>query len=184
MRLRCFVAACFLLPSRLRCAALRVCLALTRRAAQLDTQRLHAEVDACEAACAALRSPVVYCHNDLLAPNVLVSTAPGAAPELYLIDFEYGCYNFRGFDLGNHFNEWAGFDCEYRRYPDDAQQRAFLAAYAGGEGPAARAASLQVDALVIEANVFALASHLYWGIWALIQAKCVHARAREKEKEG
>jgi hypothetical protein len=32
-----------------------------------------------------------------------------------------------------------------------------------------------VAALVVEANVFSLASHLYWGIWALIQAKCVHA---------
>ena len=133
-------------------------------------------MDACEAACGALRSPVVYCHNDLLAPNVLLSTSEAAPGELYLIDFEYGSYNYRGFDLGNHFNEWAGFDCEYWRYPDDAQQRAFLAAYAGGEaGPAPAAQSPEVDALVVEANVFSLASHLYWGIWALIQAKCVHA---------
>ena len=133
-------------------------------------------MDACEAACGALRSPVVYCHNDLLAPNVLLSTSEAAPGELYLIDFEYGSYNYRGFDLGNHFNEWAGFDCEYWRYPDDAQQRAFLAAYAGGEaGPAPAAHSPEVDALVVEANVFSLASHLYWGIWALIQAKCVLA---------
>ena len=121
----------------------------------------------------------MYCHNDLLAPNVLLSTSEAAPGELYLIDFEYGCYNYRGFDLGNHFNEWAGFDCEYWRYPDDAQQRAFLAAYAGGEaGPAPEAHSPEVDALVVEANVFSLASHLYWGIWALIQAKCVHACLR------
>ena len=143
---------------------------------QLDAPSLRGEVDACEAACGALRSPVVYCHNDLLAPNVLLSTSEAAPGMLYLIDFEYGCYNYRGFDLGNHFNEWAGFDCEYWRYPDDAQQRAFLAAYAGGEaGPAPEAQSPEVDALVVEANVFSLASHLYWGIWALIQAKCVHA---------
>jgi hypothetical protein len=24
-------------------------------------------------------------------------------------------YNYRGFDLGNHFNEYAGFDCDYSR---------------------------------------------------------------------
>ena len=150
---------------------------LTRRVAtQLDAPSLRGEVDACEAACSALRSPVVYCHNDLLAPNVLLSTSEAAPGELYLIDFEYGCYNYRGFDLGNHFNEWAGFDCEYWRYPDDAQQRVFLAAYAGGDaGPAPEAHSPEVDALVVEANVFSLASHLYWGIWALIQAKCVRA---------
>ena len=34
---------------------------------------------------------------------------------LHLIDFEYGAYNHRGFDFGNHFNEWAGFDCDYAR---------------------------------------------------------------------
>jgi ethanolamine kinase len=120
---------------------------------------------------------VVYCHNDLLAPNVLLSTSASAPGELHLIDFEYGCYNYRGFDLGNHFNEWAGFDCEYWRYPADTQQRAFLAAYAGGDVPAAETDSPAVDALVIEANVFSLASHLYWGIWALIQAKCAPPRA-------
>ncbi len=94
---------------------------------------------------------------------------------LHVIDFEYGCYNFRGFDLGNHFNEWAGFDGEYWRYPDSAQQRTFLAAYAaagssGGDGGAAPSAD-ELDALVVEANVFSLASHLYWGVWSLIQAK-------------
>jgi ethanolamine kinase len=90
---------------------------------------LSAEVDAVEAACAALASPVVYCHNDLLAPNLLLGTpdaapasasaqAPSAQQEaaLHIIDFEYGGYNYRGFDLGNHFNEWAGFDCDYSRY--------------------------------------------------------------------
>ena len=166
--LRAALRLCCLLPYVLFCA----------NGAQLDAGSLRGEVAACEAACCALRSPVVYCHNDLLAPNVLLSTiSSGAgAGELHFIDFEYGCYNYRGFDLGNHFNEWAGFDCDYRRYPDDAQQRAFLAAYAAGEGgapPDPAPASPEVDALVVEANVFSLASHLYWGIWALIQAKRV-----------
>ena len=142
--------------------------------------QLAAEVDEVQAACDALHSPVVYSHNDLLAPNFLIQDpAPGdgSPAALYLIDFEYGCYNHRGFDLGNHFNEWAGFDCLYGQYPTDAQQRRFLGAYAvaaglvGGEGEEGTASSRVVDALVVEANVFSLASHLYWGIWALIQAK-------------
>ena len=84
------------------------------------------EVAQLEAACAALASPVVYCHNDLLAPNLLLEdvgvegaearAAAKATAPLHVIDFEYGGYNYRGFDLGNHFNEWAGFDCEYERY--------------------------------------------------------------------
>ena len=28
--------------------------------------------------------------------------------EVTLIDFEYGGANYRGFDLANHWNEWAG----------------------------------------------------------------------------
>ena len=31
----------------------------------------------------------------------------------YVIDFEYGAYGYRGYDLGNHFNEYAGFECDY-----------------------------------------------------------------------
>ncbi len=95
---------------------------------QLQVGSLAAEVAEVEAACASLASPVVYCHNDLLAPNLLLATPPprceGASerppadtpPALTIIDFEYGGYNYRGFDLGNHFNEWAGFDCDYSRY--------------------------------------------------------------------
>lgn len=33
-----------------------------------------------------------------------------------MIDFEYGSYNYRGFDIGNHFNEYAGYDCDYTLY--------------------------------------------------------------------
>ena len=63
--------------------------------------------------------------------------------------------------------------CVVHRYPNDAQQRAFLAAYAAGdEAGAASASEAEVEALAREANVFSLASHLYWGVWALIQAKC------------
>lgn len=36
--------------------------------------------------------------------------------KLYLIDFEYGSYNYRGYDIGNHFSEYAGYDCDYSLY--------------------------------------------------------------------
>ncbi|KAG6401613.1 hypothetical protein SASPL_138477 [Salvia splendens] len=50
-------------------------------------------------------APVVYCHNDLLSGNLMLNENEG---KLYFIDFEYGSYSYRGFDLGNHFNEYAG----------------------------------------------------------------------------
>lgn len=40
------------------------------------------------------------------------------AGEVQIIDFEYGAFTFAAFDLGNHFNEYAGFECEYARFPD------------------------------------------------------------------
>ena len=46
-----------------------------------------------------------FCHNDLLCGNIMVNDSTAA---ITLIDFEYGGTNFRGFDIANHFNEWAG----------------------------------------------------------------------------
>ena len=43
----------------------------------------------------------------------------------------------------------------------------------------------ELDAAVAEANVFALVSHQYWGIWALVQASthCIQYRQRGMHKE-
>lgn len=60
-------------------------------------------------------SPVVFCHNDMQEGNILLRNdrdepvdlnhiTPG---DLVIIDFEYCCYNHRGFDIANHFNEFA-----------------------------------------------------------------------------
>lgn len=37
-------------------------------------------------------------------------------PELMIIDFEYCAYNYRGFDLANHFIEWT-IDYTIKDYP-------------------------------------------------------------------
>jgi ethanolamine kinase len=48
---------------------------------------------------------VAFCHNDILAANVLYNEETKA---IRLIDFEYGGINYVGFDIANHFNEYAG----------------------------------------------------------------------------
>ena len=53
----------------------------------------------------ALRSPVVLCHNDLQEGNVMWDGNP--EQQVQLIDFEYCSSGYRGFDIGNHFCEWA-----------------------------------------------------------------------------
>lgn len=66
------------------------------------------------------------------------ATPPGPLPEeasasvaaaMQIIDYEYSAYGPRGFDFGNHFNEYAGFDCDYSRYPQPHQQRLFFTHY-------------------------------------------------------
>ncbi len=127
---------------------------------------------------------VVFSHNDLLSGNILALA--GDESRVQLIDFEYGGYNYAGFDVGNHFCEHAGFDFDLDKwYPKPEVAKHFLQAYVARRMPdAASAASKQFsgpDAEACEeafwaegvrvANLFALASHFFWGLWAVIQSK-------------
>jgi len=59
--------------------------------------------------------PVTFCHNDLQEGNILLRQNMGKF-ELVLIDFEYCSYNYRGFDIANHFMEWK-YDYTASEYP-------------------------------------------------------------------
>ncbi|KAJ3399111.1 hypothetical protein HDV05_002048, partial [Chytridiales sp. JEL 0842] len=88
------------------------------------------------------------------------------------IDYEYGQYNPRGFDIGNHFCEFAGFDCDWELYPSKEQQMKWLASYlraskADGTEPTPK----ELAHIYAEVNKYALAAHMFWGVWALIQAE-------------
>lgn len=57
--------------------------------------------------------------------------------EAYFVDFEYGGYAFRGFDIGNHFNEHCGLECDYSKYPTKDFQLEWIKWYlqaGGGKG--------------------------------------------------
>lgn len=89
--------------------------------------------------------------------------------EIHFIDFEYGGNNYRGFDIGNHFCEYAGFECDYSRYPSKDRQirwlRKYLTSYHGSEPK-----PCELEDVYLEVNVFALCAHYFWGLWALVQA--------------
>ncbi|KAJ9163121.1 hypothetical protein P3X46_022824 [Hevea brasiliensis] len=114
-----------------------------------------------------LNAPVVFSHNDLLSGNLMLNEDED---KLYFIDFEYGSYSYRGFDIGNHFNEYAGYDCDYSLYPSKDEQYHFFRHYLQPE-KLHEVSDKDLEALYIETNTFALASHLFWALWALIQAK-------------
>ena len=111
-------------------------------------------------------SPLRFCHNDVLAFNILLNEN-----RAQFIDYEYADYNTRGFDLGNHFNEYAGFDLDVSRYPNRKQQMVFINAYLDTwYGSNTRPMAEEPEQLYREANQWSLVSHLLWGIWGLMQS--------------
>lgn len=68
-----------------------------------DFINLESEVAFLQEKIKTLDSPIVFSHNDLQENNILNNPE---THELHFIDFEYANFNYRGFDLGNHFCEW------------------------------------------------------------------------------
>eukprot|EP00656_Telonema_subtile_P044587 TRINITY_DN50839_c0_g1_i1.p1 TRINITY_DN50839_c0_g1~~TRINITY_DN50839_c0_g1_i1.p1 ORF type:complete len:395 (-),score=74.67 TRINITY_DN50839_c0_g1_i1:213-1397(-) len=128
------------------------------------------ELEELQQRCTTGGAALCFCHNDALAGNILVNEE---TQQVHLIDFEYGGCNYRGFDIANHWNEWAGGtqvemngQCEYGRFPDKEQQLDFCKAYSTalvGDG------SLGVE-IMEDACRFVGINHWYWGLWALNQA--------------
>lgn len=66
---------------------------------------LQEELDFLESELSQLGSPIVFCHNDALLANVIYNKKEN---DVMFIDFEYAAFNYQAFDIGNHFNEFAG----------------------------------------------------------------------------
>ncbi|KAJ3602972.1 hypothetical protein NHX12_030716 [Muraenolepis orangiensis] len=117
----------------------------------------------------ALGSPVVLCHNDLLCKNIIHNTKEG---HVRFIDYEYSSYNYQAFDIGNHFNEFAGMsELDYGLYPSREMQLEWLQVYLKAFRNTEQVSARDLETLYVQVNKFALASHFFWGFWALIQAK-------------
>ncbi|XP_078587897.1 ethanolamine kinase 1-like isoform X1 [Branchiostoma floridae x Branchiostoma japonicum] len=136
-----------------------------------STTQLQQELESLKGALLPLNSPVVFCHNDLLCKNIVYTEAED---KVTFIDYEYASYNFQAYDIANHFDEFAGVDeVDYSLYPDREFQLAWLRSYlqyfhADRPQPVT---DREVETLYIQVNKFALASHFFWGLWALIQAR-------------
>eukprot|EP00128_Syssomonas_multiformis_P014190 Colp12_sorted_trinity150504_noHs@2208 len=139
--------------------------------------------------CKKANSPIVFCHNDLQEGNIMVDDE--STGHLQFVDFEYGNHNYRGFDFGNHFCEfmldyngnpdYPGYLCMPQNWPTKQQQELFLGAYleqlrTDAQQPDSllsprQAEQLTLHQLTVEANTFALGSHLMWAIWSIVQAR-------------
>lgn len=130
--------------------------------------------------------PVVVCHNDLLGGNIMVERAVANAANsasspparVRFIDFEYARRDFALYDIANHWNEWAGYDNDFAKYPDAAAQRRFLRAYfaamatltaASDDERAAMLSDAAIERAVVATNFLSLAANLCWSTWSLVQ---------------
>ncbi|XP_060741764.1 ethanolamine kinase 2 isoform X3 [Tachysurus vachellii] len=120
-----------------------------------------------------VESPTVLCHNDLLTKNIIYNSDEG---EVKFIDYEYADFNYQAYDIGNHFNEFAGVNnVDYSLYPTRDLQYDWLTVYLQSVQINNRVDSQitqrEVNTLYVQVCKFSLASHLSWGLWALLQAK-------------
>ncbi|ODN04629.1 Choline/ethanolamine kinase [Orchesella cincta] len=142
----------------------------------------------------AVNSPVVFAHNDLQEGNILIRPEWETPDEkLVLIDFEYCSYNYRGFDLANHFGEWSynynveaypNFSFTPQDLPSRAEKLTFIRRYiavlreeykvnfADVDDEFLRTSTLfDEEHIIKEAEAFALASHFFWSLWAIVNAQ-------------
>lgn len=161
----------------------------TERARKLELSKIDAELTHLEKEVVPSDAGVAFCHNDLLAANIMKCPTTG---NIQLIDFEYGGVNYKSFDIANHFNEFAGGTTEeengvpdYSLFPTAERQEAFVRAYVRAAGRAKKNTGMndngdggkpdhmeneEVHSLLREVHAFVLANHLYWGLWAVNQA--------------
>ncbi|XP_065203007.1 choline/ethanolamine kinase isoform X2 [Planococcus citri] len=147
-------------------------------------------------------SPVVFCHNDMQEGNILIKSQsqpqlqqlqpqqqshnddefvvvaddkPSSSASLIIIDYEYCAYNYRAFEIANHFMEWVFdykvpdypyFSVHVDNYPTMQQQRTFVEHYLKSLG-----SDESADVILEEVKHFTLATHFLWVIWSLINGK-------------
>ncbi|KAM3956056.1 choline/ethanolamine kinase isoform 1-T1 [Aphomia sociella] len=123
--------------------------------------------------------------EDNTSDSIMSHMSDSGEPKLVLIDFEYCAYNYRGFDMANHFQEWAydysnpeyPFYLENQdNYPTLEQKEIFIKEYlkhyqanvTDGKDPTFTIDD--VNQLLSEVEAFALATHLLWSLWSIVNA--------------
>ncbi|GFS40931.1 protein kinase superfamily protein [Actinidia rufa] len=113
----------------------------------ISFDEVYAEVVELKELTGRLNAPVVFAHNDLLSGNLMHNEEEGMA-DIYQRKYDIFAKIHQvaivslvvqfcsiGFDIGNHFNEYAGYDCDYSLYPSKDEQYHFFRHYLEPEKP-------------------------------------------------
>ncbi|XP_011297653.1 choline/ethanolamine kinase isoform X2 [Fopius arisanus] len=143
---------------------------------QIRSMNLGKEIAWCRNLVSQQKHEIVFCHNDTQEGNILLRQNTRKR-DVVLIDFEYSAYNYRGFDVANHFVEWQ-YDYtapEYPFYyerqgaePSDEQKLHFIRHYLRTIG---KESAAEEEKLMDEVKVFTIISHLVWGLWSIVNAR-------------
>uniref|UniRef100_F7BD35 ethanolamine kinase n=1 Tax=Ciona intestinalis TaxID=7719 RepID=F7BD35_CIOIN len=127
---------------------------------------------------------VVFCHNDIQEGNLLQSIRDDQNNPVQMIDFEYSSYNYRGFDIANHFCEWMYdysysswpfFSYKFEHYANQQQQANLVEVYLEESyrvRPSRRSDPKWQKAYIMdEIKRFSLLSHIFWALWSVVQAQ-------------
>lgn len=136
-------------------------------------EKLKDEYELLKTTIESMDTSVVMSHNDLLLKNIIYDET---TDKISFIDHEYAMFNYRPYDIGNHFCEYAGVDdVDFSRYPDKQYQlewlRSYLEEWNTHNGLTCAVTDEEVQKLYVQVNKCALAAHFFWGLWALIQSK-------------
>ncbi|ELA46200.1 serine/threonine protein kinase [Vavraia culicis subsp. floridensis] len=130
---------------------------------------------------------VGFCHNDLLASNIIILNSPvcekdlvissisetSARPmyevdEVQFIDFEYSGPNYTAYDVANHFAEYVGYSFDKSKMPSESFKQEFIRTYMYS---GFTVNDKIIDDFLKDVNVFIPVSHCYWGLWALLKGQ-------------
>ncbi|XP_059078369.1 ethanolamine kinase 2-like [Tigriopus californicus] len=132
---------------------------------------LKREIDVFEALLGDCDSPVVFCHNDLLLGNVILSEDQS---QVRFIDYEYGDNNYQAYDIANHFTEYVGVGdhLDYQRlYPKEPEQKDWIKRYLQAYHATAEISEDYVHRTYVLVNKFSLLANFTWAMWSLVQAQ-------------
>ncbi|KHJ85042.1 Choline/ethanolamine kinase [Oesophagostomum dentatum] len=114
-----------------------------------------------------LNEEIAFCHNDLLAHNVIFDESSG---RVLFIDYEYADFNYALFDIGNHFCEFAGVEePDYSKCPNKEEIRSFLRIYL--EARQGNVDEDRLETMLRRVPLFQAFSHLLWSAWAVVQSQ-------------
>ena len=150
---------------------------LLARVQSIDLMGVATELSSLRKKLDAADLPCCFCHNDLSNTNCHRDPSSGS---VRLIDFEFGGWNYRGFDLATHLTHWAGgaIDGLYddSAFPSKEERRPFLEAYAARMHSPKNAVADSCNSMDTAATVARLEAeisatlplaHAVWGLWAL-----------------